>query len=291
MTYKKNEEKMKQIQAKIDEIKTKYELISPHLNERSKRLFAASEALALGYKGITLVSKATGLSRPTITTGCKELELKQELEVEKTRHKGGGRKTIEEKYPDIMDALAQMIDSTTFGDPEKPLQWTCKSQRNLTEELNEKGYKVSHVTVGTLLEHLGYSLQSNKKSIEGSENVDRNAQFEFINSKVVSFQKQGLPVISVDTKKKELVGNYKNSGKAYHPKKEPVLVKVYDFVDKELGKVNPYGEYDFGSNIGWVSLGTDHDTAQFAVESIRRWFDKIGKVTYPSADKLDFLRN
>jgi hypothetical protein len=204
---------------------------------------------------------ATGLSRPTITTGCKELELKQELEIEKTRHLGGGRKTTIEKYPNILNTLTALLDSATFGDPEKPLQWTCKSQRNLADKLNNQGYNVSYVTVGTLLEQLGYSLQLNKKSIECSDHVDRDAQFEFINHKVISFQAQEQPVISVDTKKKELVGNYKNNGKTYHQQKDPILVKVYDFVDKELGKVNPYGVYDIGKNVGWVNLGTDHDTA------------------------------
>ena len=286
MPYRKKEETIKLKQDAIDVIREKYEMISPHLNERGKRLFAATEALALGYKGVTLASEATGLSRVTVTAGCKELKSGEMLTGEKVRKSGGGRKVTTVKQPDILDALTALIEPSAFGNPERPLQWTCKSQRILADELQNQGFDVSHMTVGTLLEELGYSLQSNKKSIEGLNHIDRDAQFEHISQKVISFQEQGLPVISVDTKKKELVGNYKNNGSAYRPKKTPVEVNVYDFPDKELGKVNPYGVYDISNNVGWVNLGIDHDTAEFAVESIRRWYFKIGKEVYPLAKKL-----
>jgi len=286
MSYRKKEETVKLKQDKVDVIRKKYELISPHLNERGKRLFAAAEAIALGYKGVTLASEATGLSRVTVTEGCKELKTGEILDGEKVRKNGGGRKVTTVKNPDILDALTALIEPSTFGNPEKPLQWTCKSQRKLADELKNQGFEVSHMTVGTLLEELGYSLQSNKKSIEGLHHIDRDAQFEHISQKVISFQEQGLPVISVDTKKKEFVGNYKNNGRTYRPEKTPAKVNVYDFVDKELGKVNPYGVYDISNNVGWVNLGIDHDTAEFAVESIRRWYFKIGKEAYPFARKL-----
>lgn len=286
LTYRKKEETILKREEKISEIKVKYELLSPHLNERGKRIFAGTEALLLGYKGVTLVSEATGLDRKTVTLGRNELLSNEMIDTGKARKDGAGRKTILEKHPEIQDSLVSLIDSTTFGDPERPLQWTCKSQRTLADELNRQGYKVSYVTVGVLLEQLGYSLQSNKKSLEGSEHIDRNAQFEFISEKVISFQNEGLPVISVDTKKKELVGNYKNNGKTYSPQKTPTLVNVHDFPDKEKGKINPYGVYDIGSNVGWINLGIDHDTAEFAVESIRRWYLKMGKDMYPNAEKL-----
>lgn len=286
LPYRKKEETMAKREEKINEIRYKYELLRPHLNERGKRLFAGTEAISLGFKGATLVSEATGLNRETVVIGCKELKEVSLFDNDKIRKSGGGRKTIIEKYPKIEEALITLVDSTTFGNPEKPLQWTCKSQRILADELKKQGFNVSHVTVKTLLEQLGYSTQSNKKSIEGSEHVDRNAQFEFISQRVISFQNEGFPVLSVDTKKKELVGNYKNNGKEYRPEKNPRLVNVHDFPDKDKGKVNPYGVYEIGNNVGWVNLGIDHDTAQFAVESIRRWYLKIGKITYPQADKI-----
>jgi len=284
--YRKKDETIKLKQDTVDVIRKKYVIISPHLSERGKRLFAATEALALGHKGVTLASEATGLSRVTVTAGCRELKSGEMLIDEKARKSGGGRKAIAAKHPGILNALTALIEPSAFGDPEKPLQWTCKSQRNLADELKNQGFDVSHMTVGALLEELGYSLQSNKKSIEGLNHIDRDAQFEHISQKVISFQEQKLPVISVDTKKKELVGNYKNNGRTYRPEKTPVEVNIYDFPDKELGKVNPYGVYDISNNVGWVNLGIDHDTAEFAVESIRRWYFKIGKETYPLAQKL-----
>jgi hypothetical protein len=273
-------------QEKVNEIRNKYILISPHLNERGKRLFAGMEALTLGYKGLTLVSEATGLNRGTVAIGRDELISGEVLGIEKARKDGAGRKSVLEKHPEIQDALIQLVDSTTFGNPENPLQWTCKSQRTLADELKKQGFETSHVTVGEILDYLGYSTQSNKKSLEGSDHIDRNAQFEFINNRVISFQKEGLPVISVDTKKKENVGNYENKGKEYRRKKDPRLVNGHDFPDKKNGSVRPYGVYDMTNNVGWINLGIDHDTAQFAVESIRRWYFKIGKETYPTADKI-----
>ena len=273
-------------QAAISEIQQKYEMLSPHLNERGKRLYAGMEALSLGYKGVTLVSEATGLDRKTVKCGCKEIAEGEIIDADKTRKSGAGRKTLLEKHPEIQDALIQLVDSTTFGNPENPLQWTCKSQRTLADELANQGFKISHVTVGEILDCLGYSTQSNKKSLEGTDHIDRNAQFEFINNRVITFQNESLPVISVDTKKKENVGNYENNGKEYRRKKDPRLVNGHDFPDKKKGSVRPYGVYDMTNNVGWINLGIDHDTAQFAVESIRRWYLKIGKETYPTADKL-----
>ena len=286
MAFRKKEETLIKRQEKVNEIRIKYILISPHLNERGKRLFAGMEALSLGYKGLTLVSEATGLNRGTVAIGRDELISGEVLGIEKARKDGAGRKSVLEKHPEIQDALIQLVDSTTFGNPENPLQWTCKSQRTLADELKKQGFETSHVTVGEILDYLGYRTQSNKKSLEGSDHIDRNAQFEFINNRVISFQEEGLPVISVDTKKKENVGNYENKGKEYRRKKDPRLVNGHDFPDKKNGSVRPYGVYDMTNNVGWVNLGIDHDTAQFAVESIRRWYFKIGKETYPTADKI-----
>lgn len=286
MAYRKKEETMKIKQDKIDEIRAKYNLLSPHLSERGKRLFAGTEALILGYKGVSMVSSATGLTRNTVSIGCKEIESGEVLEADRCRKNGGGRKSVTEKAPDILNALFALVDSTTFGNPENPLQWTLKSRRSLADALKTQGYEVSHGTVSELLEELGYSLQANRKSLDGSDHIDRNAQFEFINQRVIEFHEQNLPVISVDTKKKELVGNYENKGKILRPKKDPIKVNTHDFPDKELGKVRPYGVYDLGKNVGWVNLGIDSDTAQFAVESIRRWYYKIGATIYPQARKL-----
>ena len=286
MAYRTKDETLQKRQRKVAEIRDKYALISPHLNERGKRLFAGIEAMSLGYKGLKLVSEATGLNRGTVAIGRDELISGEVLDVAKVRKNGAGRKTVLEKHPEIRDALIQLVDSTTFGNPENPLQWTCKSHRTLADELKNQGFKVSHVTVGEILDYLGYSTQSNKKSLEGSDHIDRNAQFEYINNRVITFQNEGCPVISVDTKKKENVGNYENKGKEYRCKKDPRLVNGHDFPDKEKGSVRPYGVYDMTNNVGWVNLGIDHDTAQFAVESIRRWYFKIGKEAYPTAGKL-----
>lgn len=289
MIYHKDEKKIKERNLTVECIKQKYECLKPHLNERTIRLYAAAEAISEGYKGIEIVSEATGLSRSTISLGCKELNGErdtQDIEAERIRKPGGGRKSLAEHSPAIVEALKKLIDSTTFGDPETPLQWSCKSQRNLADELTAEGLKISSASVGALLETLGYSRQSNRKSFEGADHPDRDAQFEYINKKVTEFIKQGQPVISVDAKKKEQIGNFKNSGKTYRKEKSPQLVNTYDFPSLSSGKAIPYGVYDISKNIGWVNIGIDHNTAAFAVESIRRWYEKIGIYRYPKCDKI-----
>lgn len=268
-------------------IKKKYEELSRFLNEKVKRLYLAVEAKSLGYGGISEVSKATGVSRTTITLGIKELE-ESITSGDKTRirKKGGGRKRAAEKNPMIGKELEMLVEPYTRGDPESPLRWTCKSTRKLAAMLAEKGIKISHVKVADLLVGLGYSLQGNKKTIEGANHPDRNAQFEYINEKTKDFQKENQPVISVDTKKKELIGNFKNNGKEYRPKGKPQEVFVHDFKIKELGKANPYGVYDILKNSGWVNVGIDNDTAQFAVESIRKWWHSMGESVYPDASRI-----
>lgn len=257
-----------------------------HLNERQQRLLTAAVADALGYGGISTLSRITGMSRTTITSGCKELEDSEELCISKVRKKGGGRKKITDKDQTLMNDLESLIEPVTRGDPESPLRWSCKSTRKLAEELNNTDHDVSHVTVATLLSELGYSLQGNKKTIEGASHPDRNAQFEYINRMTQEYRQKGQPVISVDTKKKELVGNFKNGGRELRPKGDPEKVLVHDFKIEELGKVNPYGIYDIEHNYGWVNVGTDNDTAAFAVESIRRWWNSMGQTVYPEAKKL-----
>jgi transposase len=268
-------------------ISKKYNLLKPFLNEKSRRLFAAAEALSIGKSGnINLVSRATGISEETIKKGCIELESGESPSGEKIRAPGGGRKTIVEKDPTILSDLETLIEPTTRGDPESPLCWTTKSLRKLAAELQKLGYKVSHARVADMLHMLGYSLQANKKTIEGTDHLDRDDQFKHINEKCKTFQGEKQPVISVDSKKKENIGNFKNSGRELRQKKDPILVNVYDFKDKELGKVNPYGVYDITNNSGWVNVGIDNDTASFAVESIRRWWNMMGCKVYPEAKKL-----
>jgi transposase len=273
-------------------ISEKYELLKPFLDEQNKRLIAAAEAISLGEGGISIVSRATGISRDTISKGCKELEIRTSGEIGtpvpegKIRAPGGGRKKSLDKDPTLIPDLEKLIEPTSRGDPESPLRWTSKSVRKLAEELKKLGHKVTHARVADMLHILGYSLQANRKTIEGTSHPDRDQQFNHINEKCKEFQEENQPVISVDTKKKELVGNFKNEGKELRPKKDPINVNVYDFVDKELGKVNPYGVYDIFKNEGWVNVGIDHDTASFAVESIRRWWNIMGSKSYPEAKKL-----
>lgn len=271
-------------------IRTKFEKIAWALDERMRRLFAAAEAFALGRGGVTKVSKATGVSRRAIHVGLDELaaeKLPVANQEKRIRKAGAGRKSITETDPGVLAALEKLVEPTTRGDPESPLRWTCKSLRTLSDELRSQGYQVSHPKVGDLLQHeLGYSLQGNRKTLEGTGHPDRNAQFEFINKEAAACMAGGNPVISVDTKKKELVGAYKNNGKNWRPQGEPESVRVHDFIDKDLGRANPYGVYDVASNTGWVSVGTDHDTASFAVETIRRWWHTMGKPRYPEASKL-----
>ena len=270
-------------------IHDRFKIIEWALDERMRRLYAATEARVLGRGGVTQVAQATGVSRRAIHFGLKELDA-QELPISKgkarVRREGGGKKPITETDPAMRDALEQLVDPISRGDPESPLRWTCKSLRTLADELTILGHPVSYPIVGKLLHELKYSLQFNRKTLEGSQHPDRNAQFEYINERVKESIANGNPVISVDTKKKELVGNYKNNGKTWRPEGEPEEVKMHDFVDKELGRAAPYGVYDIKANAGWVSVGSDHDTATFAVETIRRWWYGIGKLVYPLADQL-----
>ena len=271
-------------------IRERFQSIEWALNERLRRLYAAAEAKAIGHGGITLVQKATGVARGSIQQGMKELSQRSELSEDdssrRIRRAGGGRKASVKNDEELQAALERLIEPVTRGDPESPLRWTCKSLRQLESELRSQGYVVSHTSIGDLLKKLGYSLQGNRKTLEGVDHPDRNEQFEFINARTEEAMCNGQPVISVDTKKKELVGQYKNGGKELRPKGFPEQVNVYDFVDEDLGRANPYGVYDMANNLGWVSVGTDHDTASFAVSTIRRWWFAMGKELYPDAQEL-----
>ena len=267
-------------------IKKRFSVLSGLLDERSRRLVAAAESLALGRGGISAVSRATRMSRPVIRLGLGELENPQTVVRGRVRRPGGGRKRIAESDPDLVGDLEGLVEPATRGDPESPLRWTCKSVRRLAEELNRQGHAISYPVVAELLRERGYSLQGNRKSQEGDSHPDRNAQFEYINRKVKRFLASQQPVISVDTKKKELVGNFKNSGRELRPQGEPEKVRVHDFVIPELGRATPYGVYDLAQNTGWVSVGMDHDTAEFAVETIRRWWKDMGRLVYPQANRL-----
>jgi len=271
----------------INTIRRKYQVLFPVLDERSRRVWAAAEAEALGYGGQSAVAIATGISRTTISGELGRSKKESTADRGKNlRLSGGGRKRLIEREPEMLSALESLVEPTTRGDPESPLRWTCKSTRQLAAALEAKGYQIGRQTVATLLDGLGYSLQGNQKTREGSSHPDRDAQFKYINDRVQNFQQFGQPVISVDSKKKELVGDFKNNGKEWRPKGEPEPVRVYDFIDKKLGKVNPYGVYDSTANVGWVSVGVDHDTAEFAVETIRRWWEKMGQERYPKAVEL-----
>ena len=263
-----------------------FEAMSPLLDEKTKRLFAATGANLLGYGGVSQIAREVGMSRQTIQTGQQELDGVKSIVKERIRRPGGGRKRLSIQDELLKEALEKLVESTTRGDPESALLWTCKSVRNLSEELTRSGHPASHTVVAELLHEMGYSLQANRKTHEGSSHPDRNAQFEYINAKIKVFQEAGLPVISVDTKKKENIGNFKNGGKEYHAKGQPEEVNVYDFPDKELGKVSPYGIYDMTQNQGWVNVGISHDTAMFAVHSIRQWWFSMGSYCYPQSNKL-----
>jgi transposase len=267
-------------------IKRRYELVAGELNERARRLLAASEALAIGRGGISAVNRATGLSRKVISQGIKELQGEEKGSSGRIRRKGGGRKTTVSKDPSLQEDLEGLVEPVTRGDPESPLRWTSKSVRTLAEELRKLGHQVSHQLVSELLQKLGYSLQANRKTREGGDHEDRDAQFEHINTQAKAFAAQGEPVISVDAKKKELVGDFKNGGREWRPKGEPEEVRVYDFPIEGQGRVTPYGVYDQARNTGWVNVGIDHDTAEFAVESIRRWWHEVGQHQYPQAKRL-----
>lgn len=269
-------------------LRRKYDDLRLVLSERARRLWAATEAQALGRGGISVVMRATGMSIATIRKGIQELSagVQSEAEARRVRRPGGGRKRLTERNPELKGRLERLLESTTRGDPQSSLRWTCKSVRRLAAELQREGYEIGHQRVAELLSELGYSLQANAKTIEGSSQPDRDAQFEHIATRVKEFQSRGQPVISVDTKKKELVGNYKNSGREWCPKGTPEKVKVHDFADPQLGKAIPYGVYDPSANSGWVSVGVDHDTAQFAVETIRQWWSQMGRERYPAATDL-----
>jgi hypothetical protein len=275
----------------IASIRQKYEALTPLLHEKARRRWAATEALALGRGGIAIVTAATTLSRPTIRQGIRELQAAARAaapadEEERIRRPGGGRPRRSATDRALLKDLQRLVDPATRGDPMSPLLWTCKSTRNLAEALLGQGHEVSHQTVARLLTDLDYNLQANRKTEEGKEHPDRDAQFEHINRKVRAFQRRGQPVVSVDTKKKELIGNYKNAGQEWEPQGDPKRVKAKDFPDKEKGKVAPYGVYDPTRNEGWVSVGITHDTAAFAMESVRRWWYRMGQQAYPEAEEL-----
>jgi transposase len=271
-------------------VRKKFDLLELILDEQARRIWAAAEAQALGHRGISVVARATGLSRTTIHQGVKDIEgLREKKALEKSRRiraTGGGRKSITENNPTLSQDIERLVEPVTRGDPESPLRWTCKSTRQLAAALQEQGHVVGRQKVADLLAGLGYSLQANRKTKEGADNPDRDAQFNHINEQVYEFQQKDQPVISVDTKKKELVGEFKNAGQEWQPKGKPELVNGHDFPDPQLKKASPYGVYDQGANVGWVSVGTDNDTAEFAVESIRRWWHKMGRPRYPDATEL-----
>jgi transposase len=270
-------------------LKKKFESMLPYLDEHTARLYLGSEAISIGRGGKQKVSKIAGVSRVRIDKGIAELSSKAvvlPVEGQKIRKSGGGRKLAKESQQGLLEALEAIVNPHTRGDPMNPLLWTNKSLRNLEAALQAKGYKVSYVTVGELLTSLGYSLQANRKTDEGSSALDRDEQFEYINKMVLSFMELREPVISVDCKKKELIGNFKNAGNEWELKKDAPQVKVYDFVDKELGKAIPYGVYDIAQNQGWVSVGISSDTAEFAVNTIRTWWQQMGREQYPKAQKL-----
>jgi transposase len=275
----------------IESIQSKYESFLPYLNERTRRVWAAMEATTLGYGGVRAVAQATGLSRNTIAVGIRELqehagEPLAAASPQQIRNPGAGRKRVETDDQTLLNDLESLVEPTTRGDPESPLRWTCKSVNRLAEQLQDMGHQVCPKTVYTLLRSMDYSLQSNRKTQEGADHPDRDKQFQHIAHTVVQFQQLHRPVISVDTKKKELIGNFKNNGQEWEPKRQPVEVNVHDFKDNELGKAIPYGVYDLSFNQGWVSVGIDHDTAEFAVESIRHWWYEMGKLLYPRSKHL-----
>jgi transposase len=272
--------------AGADAIRTRFEKLAPFLDERMRRLVAASESVTIGFGGTSEVSRQTGVSRRAIIQGIKELGEAPGVRVGRVRRAGGGRKKTVDKDASLKTDLERLVDPVTRGDPESPLRWTCKSVRKLSKELRRLGHQTSHRMVAELLHELGYSLQANRKTLEGSSHADRDQQFQHINQQVTQLLTQRQPVISVDTKKKELVGDFKNAGAELRPKGDPEKVRVHDFVIPELGRAAPYGVYDLANNSGWVSVGVDHDTSAFAVETIRRWWHSMGQQSYPQATEL-----
>ena len=269
-----------------DLIRARFASLSPRLDERGRRLFAAAEARAAGYGGIAVVSRATGVAPSTIGRGLKELATAAQGNADRLRRPGGGRKSLVETDPTLLSDLLALVAPSERGDPMSPLRWTCKSLRGLAAELAALGHKISHTVVGELLKQQKFSLQANRKTKEGAGHPDRDAQFAHISRSVSEALADNQPVISVDTKKKELVGDFKNGGREWRPQGEPEEVRVHDFLIKELGRAVPYGIYDLAANAGWVSVGTDHDTAAFAVQAIRRWWQEIGSLRYPDARHL-----
>ena len=266
-------------------LKQKFDLLLPRLNEKQRRMVAACEARSLGRGGVSKVARAAGMSRPTIHKGLEEL--KNPDMSSRVRKPGGGRKSISQLDPAMVTELDRLVDPVTRGDPMSPLRWTCKSTRQLAAALRAAGHEVSHTVVGETLRQMGYSLQASVKTKEGSsQHPDRDAQFQYINDQVLAFLGRGMPVVSVDTKKKELVGEYRNGGVEWQPKGKPELVRMHDFPDPQVGKAIPYGIYDVGRNLGWVNVGRDHDTASFAVASIRRWWCDMGRELYGKATAL-----
>ena len=274
----------------VEWIRDKYDTLKESLNERSRRLWAATEARSLGRGGAAAVIAATGMSSATVYKALRELDTQvaggATLPPGRIRRPGGGRKRARDKQPGLSNALAALVEPTERGDPEHPLRWTCKSTSHLAEELRRQGFEVGPRTVAKELKAQNFSLQSNRKTREGASHPDRDAQFAHINEQVRAFQKRRRPVISVDTKKKELVGDFKNSGREWHPQGRPEEVRVHDFPDPRKNKAIPYGVYDLTRNEGWVSVGIDHDTARFAVASIKRWWRKMGRRRYPNAKEL-----
>lgn len=270
----------------ISQIQTRYYHMLNFLSEKEIRIWAAVEAVTIGRGGDTIVYEATGISRVTISKGKKEINSKDYGKSDRTRNEGAGRKRLKDKDPEIIQNLDAMIDPLTRGDPESPLRWTCKSTYNLAKALKAKGYSISQKSVYSLLQEMGYSMQSNRKKLEGNQHPDRDSQFHHIKSKVEEFQQNGQPVISVDAKKKENIGQYKNNGMEWQKNGNPEKVNTYDFPDKEIGKACPYGVYDMTRDEGWCNVGISRDTAEFAVESIRRWWKEMGSFRYPSATDL-----
>ena len=267
-------------------VRKRYKEMAPVLDEQSRRRFAALEAQALGRGGVSLMSKITGLARRTIYRGLSDIRNKHSAGPGRIRKIGAGRKKKVSEDATILDDLKSLVEATTRGDPTGPLRYTSRSVRKLTKELNRMGHEVSHPVVGRLLHDMGYSLQANRKTLEGSNHIDRDAQFEYINKQATMFLRAKQPMISVDTKKKEPIGNFKNGGREWRQKDKPEPVDVHDFIDPKLKRAVPYGIYDVNNNVGWVSVGTDHDTASFAVNAIRRWWRTMGKKRYPNAKRL-----
>lgn len=270
----------------VEWIREKYEAIVGDLDERGRRRWAAAEARSLGWGGVASVAMATGISDRTIRNGIRELDDPEATAMNRQRRPGAGRRSRETEYPQLVETLETLVGPEARGDPQSPLRWTCKSTRTLARELGRQGFEVSSTKVGQLLRSQGYSLQANRKTIEGKQHPDRDAQFAHINRRVRAFQRTGQPVISVDTKKKEPLGRMKNAGRTYRPAGEPEQVTTHDFPDKELGKAIPYGVYDLTHNEAGVSVGISHDTAEFAVAAIRRWWRRLGRKRYPKARRL-----